>query len=117
MQTKMSEEEVRRIMFVKHEAELKRVKEEVGIKKSIHRKSEIDHSMFEISNETLVKEINKNRNIFLYSKNWLFDKDYTFFFNYQYHEKMRNMRLNWRHDYSHLLMVRFMSYHNIGKSF
>lgn len=114
---KISLIEMKKILKKKHNEELLRRRKLLELNPPKIKKENIVESFMDVSDKYLKKEINLNRDILLYKKKWLFDREYKFFFSSVYYQNILATDLSWREDYKHLLFVRLMSYHNIGKLF
>ena len=113
----MSETFMTKILMEKHNSELERARQNQQVTISKTERKAIDNSMFNIRDKELKRSLQLNRDILLYQKGWLKDRDFKFFFDKVYYNNIRATELDWRSDFGHLLVVRLMSYHNIGNSF
>ena len=112
---KLTEKEMKKILIKKHNEELLRQREILKCNpQKVVKKDNNNDSFINISDKYLKKQINLNRDILLYEKKWLSDREYKFFFGSIYYQNILATDLSWREDYKHLLFVRLMSYHNIG---
>jgi hypothetical protein len=111
----LSQKELHELLKRRHKEELLKTKQimsqnPVKLKIKEHLKEE----KFEISDKYLKKQIFLNKDIMLYEKKWLFDREFKFFFSSTYYQNILATDLRWREDYQHILFIRLMSYHNIG---
>lgn len=107
--------QMRNILQTKHKEELIRTRKALlneGPKPKPKKKPQAGIS--EMSDKYLKKQISLNRDVLLYEKKWLFDREFKFFFSSVYYQNILATDLRWREDYQHVLFVRLMSYHNIG---
>jgi hypothetical protein len=108
-------EEQKKLLKSRHEQELLRRR---NMKKTSSKSvvKEKDYSMFKMSMDQLKNKLDMNRDICMYSSNWLSDKDYKFYFDKVYYDNIKRIGLDWRTDYRSLLTIHLSSYHNIGTS-
>lgn len=107
--------QMRKILQRKHAKELERTRENLqsAVPKPKAKKAG-EVVSFEMSEKFLRRQIARNRDVSLYDKKWLRDREFKFFFPLVYYQNILATDLRWREDYRHLLFVRLMSYHNIG---
>lgn len=108
--------QMRKILKKRHREELEKTRKALSSENPSQKiKNKPLAEISEMSDKYLKKQISLNRNVLLYEKKWLFDREFKFFFSSVYYQNILATDLRWREDYRHLLFVRLMSYHNIGR--
>ena len=112
---KLSEKEMIQILKKRHEEEMIKTRNRLAENNLKPKpKEEKQEVLFDMSDKYLKKQIFLNKDILLYEKKWLFDREFKFFFSSIYYQNILATDLRWREDYQHILFIRLMSYHNIG---